>query len=177
MNLLLHAAKRYKALSNILVFEGVLPFYAAKKGKEFNLPKGSFKLEGQVKEIPFHFNEINLPEFTPVIALKPLSIVFVDNYPNKCSVWLESGKVVADSNFKFLPSFVFMYIMFHEVGHFYFRGNEELSEIQCDTFARQKMLERGFNPSQIDLAIQVSLSNNSELSKARKKISFNQLKK
>ena len=169
--------KRFKALSHVIVSEGALPFYSCKEGKEFNLPEGQFSISGEVKEIPFKYKKIDFPEFENVKPLKVLNIIFVDNYPNKCSVWLDTGKVLADSNFKYLPSFVFMYIMFHEVGHFYFRGNGALSEIQCDTFARQKMIEKGYNPSQIDLAIQVSLSNNSHLSEQRKKISFNQLKK
>jgi hypothetical protein len=169
--------KRFRALSEVKVSEGSLPFYECEKGREFNLPKGRFLVSGEVKELPFSYKKIDFPDFDNVKPLKALNIVFVDNYPNKCSVWLDTGKVVADTNFKYLPSFVFMYIMFHEVGHFYFRGNGDLSEIQCDTFARKKMIECGYNPSQIDLAIQVTLSNNSDLSRERKKISFNQLKK
>lgn len=168
---------RFKALSSVKILEGALLFYQCEKGKEFNLPKGKYHCEGHVKEIPFSRKETYFPEFKPLLELKPLKVTFVDNYPNKCSVWLDTGKVICDEVFSKLPSFVLTYILFHEIGHFYFRGNGKLSEIQCDTFAREKMLERGFNPSQIDLAAQITLSSSSDISQARKQISFNQLKK
>ena len=169
----------FEALADVKIYQpNGLPFFFCQKGKIFNLPKGNYIVEGSFKRLPnFVYKKFfDLPKI-PINPVKPFKITYVDNYPNKCSVFPDTGEIIADSVFSKVQNFVFMFILCHEYGHFFYRGRGEVSEKMCDKYARQAMLEAGFNPSQIDLAAQITLNNNSPLSIERKKLSFEQLRK
>jgi hypothetical protein len=68
-----------------------------------------------------------------------------------------------------------MYILLHEVGHYFYSGQGQKSEIYCDLFSANEMLKIGFNPSQIKWAQSGTLSN-SETSLERKDKVFNHLR-
>ena len=51
------------------------------------------------------------------------------------------------------------YIKFHELGHYFYSGEGNKSEILCDLFAKNCMLKCGYNPSQVRWAQNGTLSN------------------
>ena len=104
-------------------------------------------------------------------TLPDLKVFFGEN-PNKCSVFIEKGIILFDNSFKEYPPFVLQFILYHEIGHFYYRGEGLKSENNCDVFASHYMLKRGFNPSQIKIAQGITLN-----SGLRKKHLVNNLEK
>jgi hypothetical protein len=72
------------------------------------------------------------------------------------------GIVIFDKSFKKEPKFVIDYILAHEYGHYFYSGRGNESEIDCDTFASNKLLKMGYNPSQLVTAGQSTLENTKE---------------
>ena len=76
--------------------------------------------------------------------------------PNKCTIYYKAGIIVFDESLKGAPLFVKYAIYFHEIGHHFYK-----TESKADLYATKKMLDYGFNPSQVGLAGLMSLSENS----------------
>lgn len=156
---------------SITVFErGFIPMYRYENPDglkiRFNLPSGIFQTYNNLKQM-----EEPVKYKLPYLAAKErnyqtppnLTIVFQPN-PNKCSVYLDKGLIVMDNVYRDYPSYMVKYILFHEIGHYWYGGNGERSEKKCDTFAAYHMLKRGYNPSQVKLANGLTI--NSEFRKA-----------
>lgn len=125
----------------------------------FNLPKGNFFTENNLEKLesPVQFRLPVLPRknFNPV-SLPEFKVMFTEN-PNKCSVNVKTGQVFFDNSFRNYPEFILQFILFHEAGHLFYRGEGHKSERNCDLFAAYHLLKRGMNPSQIRLAQGVTL--------------------
>lgn len=147
--------------------------YNNKKNKcvKFNLPVGVYFTENNLNELkkPVNYKKIILPPKERDLK-KPenINVNYVDN-PNKCTIFLSSGEIFLDNSFKNFPSFVRLYVLFHEIGHYHYN-----TEKFCDLFAAKNMLERGYNPSQIYFASKFSLS---RLGEDRKNYCLNNMKK
>lgn len=133
------------------------PFYVfdTKNAKtEFNLPKGVYLTNNTIKGLPekIKFKTPVLKPERKISIPKKIKFIWGQN-PNKASVILNKGIILVDEGFKKFPRFVQVYLFYHEIGHYFFK-----SETGADAFARVKMLERGFNPSQIGMASRLSLS-------------------
>jgi len=121
----------------------------------FNLPKGKFYTENAIFKAEKLIYEIpELPEAErnlkpPKTALK----VIVSDNPNKCSVDKKKGLIIIDRNLLSDPLPYLHFILFHEIGHY-----EYQTEYKCDLFSAKAMIEKGYNPSQVLTAQQVSLS-------------------
>lgn len=117
------------------------------KGKQlyFNLPPGVYNYEGTIYklETPVKTKEINLPPFERLLPKKRYEIIFGAN-PNKCTIFYKPGIILFDNAFKDAPLYIKFAIYFHELGHHYYK-----TEKYADLYAVKKMLEFGFNPSQI----------------------------
>lgn len=160
---------------NIRDFRGIL-FYTTESMvplvKQFNLPAGEYMIDsGSFKPMlfPVKFKLAELP--TPErLALPPynFTITFATN-PNKCSIFWKEKIIVFDDSFidHPLPDLFFIYL--HEMGHSRY-GYDSLysaedAEAFCDLYAANKMLEMGFNPSQIDAAPKNTLSHRQDYRK------------
>jgi len=121
---------------------------------DFNLPAGEYKYDGSFIKLdsPVPVKNIILPPKERHIAGGRYDIQFGDN-PNKCTIFYEKKLILFDNSFKNKPMYVKYAIYFHELGHHWYR-----TEKKADLFATKKMLDLGFNPSQIGLASIDSLS-------------------
>lgn len=122
---------------------------------EFNLPAGEYKYDGSFIKLPspVAVKTVTLPQHERNIAKKRYNIEFGDN-PNKCTIFYDEGLILFDSSFKNKPLYIKYAIYFHELGHHWYK-----TEWKADLFAAKKMLDKGFNPSQIGLASIESLTN------------------
>lgn len=125
----------------------------------FNMPFGEYTYFGSFVKLdsPVNIADIILPPKERKLngAGKKYKIVFGDN-PNKCTIFYAPGVILFDRSFLNSPLFVRYGIYFHELGHHFYK-----TEWKADLYATKKMLEYGFNPSQIGRVGLESLSNNS----------------
>lgn len=152
-------------------------FYLYKNPKkmfcEFNLPKGNFYTNNKLAKLtePKKYKLPQLPPFERRLKIPAKIRISYGKNKNKCSVFLEEGKIIFDKDFKrqlSTPTFVF--VICHELGHYYYGGHNPVkepkkyleSETKCDIFAIKLMLKNGYNPSQIVLSSRFSLSDVSE---------------
>ena len=121
---------------------------------EFNLPAGNYRYDGSFIKLPFPIpvRHITLPPKERNYTPKRYEIRFGVN-PNKCTIYYAEGLILFDNSFREKPLYIKYAIYFHELGHHYYR-----SESKADLFSIKKMLDKGFNPSQIGLASLYSLS-------------------
>lgn len=121
---------------------------------KFNLPKGVYYYEGYLEKLPkpVFFKEITLPAKERVLPKKKYFIRYGKN-PNKCTVNHLTGEIIFDIAFKDAPKYVLYDIYFHELGHRFY-----ITESLADLYATKRLLDLGFNPSQIGRANILSLS-------------------
>ncbi len=147
---------RYRALTDVAVYDVKGLFYIARRGKEFNLPYGNYVIQGKTKRIPFRMPAVpNLRYYKPEknVGFKGFQKVIFTQNPNKCSIDVQKGFLVFDKDFfKSLNISQLYFVLSHEVGHFFY-----YTEHKCDTFAAFMMLKMGFNPSQISSAAKSTL--------------------
>jgi len=124
---------------------------------KFNLPAGIYKFDGSFTKLPFPvpMQTIILPAKERNFIKKRYNIEFGDN-PNKCTIFYDRQLILFDNSLKSMPLYVKYGIYYHELGHHYYK-----TEAKADLFSAKKMLEKGFNPSQIGRVALESLSNNS----------------
>jgi hypothetical protein len=122
----------------------------------FNLPLGLYTVDGFLIKLPqpVKYKEIILPKPERQKEIKKYKIVFGEN-PNKCTIFYDRGIILFDKVFLSRPLYERYNIYFHELGHNFYK-----TEKFADLFAAKKMLEKGFNPSQIGYGIIDSLSSN-----------------
>ena len=137
----------------------------------FNLPTGEYLTYNSL--MPSKIREYKLPKLPKANNLKNLpkdfKIIFCDN-PNKCSVDNQNHVIYFDNSFKKQPIPVIDYILFHELGHYLYSEQGNKSEINCDLFAMKKMLEIGYNPSQILWVQNGTLSDNKQTKERKETI-------
>jgi hypothetical protein len=125
----------------------------------FNLPAGIYNYNGSFISLPapVRFKEITLPmkERNLNGISKRYQIIFGDN-PNKCTIFYDKGVILFDSKYKNEPLYIRYGIYFHELGHHFYKTEEK-----ADLYACKKMLDFGFNPSQVGRVGLMSLSNSS----------------
>jgi hypothetical protein len=126
---------------------------------KFNVPAGQYKYNGSFIKLdrPVEHKKIILPKKERHLAgsKKNYQVIFGKN-PNKCTIYYKAGIIIFDESFRNVPMFIRYAIYFHEIGHHFYR-----TESKADLYATKKMLDLGFNPSQIGLAGLLSLSESS----------------
>jgi len=129
------------------------------KGEQlkFNLPAGIYRYNGNFVKLPtpVKIMSVILPMKERNLGKKRYEIVFGDN-PNKCTIFYDEGVILFDNSFKNKPLYIKYVIYFHELGHHWYRTEEK-----ADLFAVKKLLDLGFNPSQIGIAFLEALSTRS----------------
>lgn len=115
---------------------------------QFNLPKGEFYLyEGKIVKMPMPVDYPLLPLPKPERNKRGIpehfDVYFADN-PHKATVFWDLKAMLFDNKLKdvSLPALVTIYQ--HECGHKYYETEEF-----CDRYAYNKMIEAGYNPSQV----------------------------
>ena len=130
------------------------PFYVFDKpeGFTFTLPAGSYTLSGGSLVGRMKARKGHRPRATLRYKLpKKVEVVYAPN-PNKATISLPDGVIIVDPSLRELPAFCLTFVLFHEIGHYFYRDEES-----CDQFAAEEMHRRGFNPSQIDQAAAFTL--------------------
>ena len=148
------------------------PFYWHENNEQqinFNLPPGGYFTETPIKKLQtFHpYGVEKYPKFTGTSFLRHLR-VFPQPNPNKASISLKKRLILADPKFyyhKYKPLKVFT--LCHECFHYFFHSKNikekrnrfihQHIEKQCDESAKNFMLAKGYNPSQISLAVKMLL--------------------
>jgi hypothetical protein len=127
---------------------------ATKRRLNFNVIAGNFTYNGNFVKLdfPVTMKNVILPPKERNIAYKRYEIIFADN-PNKCTIYYDKGIIVFDNQFKIKPLYIKYLIYFHELGHHWY-----ITESKADLYATKKLLELGFNPSQIECGMLESLS-------------------
>ena len=133
------------------------------KKLEFNLPAGEYRYNGSFIKLPSPVEVMNieLPFPERNILKKRYDIVFGDN-PNKCTIYYDEGLILFDSQYQSKPLYLKYGIYYHELGHHWYK-----SEYKADLFSIKKMLDKGFNPSQIGLVALEGLSDKSDERRAK----------
>jgi len=126
---------------------------------KFNLPAGIYKYNGNFIKLPEPVETMGIVLPIPerfINKFKHYEIVFGNN-PNKCTIYYDAGIILFDNSFLNMPLYIKYGIYFHELGHHYYK-----TEWKADLYATKKMLEYGFNASQIGRVGLMTLSNRSE---------------
>lgn len=145
----------------VILDERGKPFYDTRNLEhrvwEFNLPPGNYiiaagKISERVSPVTFAKMPLPTPERSKRANPEHFEIIFEDN-PNKCTVDWMTRKIIYDNSFRDaeLPAIVLIY--FHECGHRYYKTEEH-----CDAFAYNRMIDQGYNPSQIGISFINTLS-------------------
>lgn len=131
------------------------------KGKtlKFNLPGGIYKYNGSFIKLDFPVDQINIilppKERTINGSQKKYKIIWGEN-PNKCTIFYSPGVILFDKSYINSPLFIRYGFYFHELGHHFYK-----TEWKADLYATKKMLDYGFNPSQIGRVGLMTLSDSS----------------
>ena len=133
------------------------------KRLDFNLPAGEYKYNGSFIKLssPVEVKNIELPFPERNITKKRYDIIFGNN-PNKCTIYYDTGVILFDEQYRSKPLYLKYGIYFHELGHHWYK-----SEYKADLFSIKKMLDKGFNPSQIGLVALEGLSDKSNERRAK----------
>lgn len=143
----------------------------------FNLPEGNWLTDNEIYRLkkPLTYISPELPKPDKNIPIRKLHFIVKKN-PNKCSIDVRTGRVIIDYSIDEKEYPFKAYILYHECGHFLYKGGPWEQEAKCDIFAAKHMLEDGFNFSQITYAQELCLGN-SDSSENRKNYLYNWLKK
>jgi hypothetical protein len=160
----------------VILDERGIPFYDStlyeNKPGMFNMPPGKYiVMSGRL-------HEMNSPVEYPLLPVKPVHrrkranpemfpVEFVNNPQHRATIDWFDKKIYFDNSLAEMPMPNLIYVLFHEFGHRFYgcecSGRSRCpkckeAEEQCDRYAQNRMLERGYNPSQIGEAILGTLS-------------------
>lgn len=123
----------------------------------FNLPMGIYKYDGNFIKLdkPIETLKVPMPLFERIYPKQRYKIEFGEN-PSKCTIYYDKSLILFDNSFKDKPLYVKYLIYYHELGHHFYK-----TESKADFYAAKKLLELGFNPSQIGRACLDSLGEKS----------------
>lgn len=138
----------------------VFPFYYRDKPQRFNLPPGDYISHTEIRRLknrlPNHIRRVPRPEVNDYETAPGYYILVISPNPNKASINLKSGVITIDPELA-KNEIIKNYVIEHELGHYYYRGNGQESERKCDMFAMKRMIDKGYNRSQIEAAIKSTL--------------------
>jgi len=81
-----------------------------------------------------------------------------------------TGLIYFDNQFKNEKTFIKDFVLNHELGHYRYLNEGQKSELNADAYAYNKMIEIGYNPSQIAVANFYVLSNKKSSLERKKEI-------
>lgn len=149
-------------------------YYKENKNKEvvhFNLPEGKYSTDNKLYLTELRKYKLKPLPLRNVFIKKPneLKFIFCDN-PNKCTIDLKKGLIYFDNQFKNEKTFIKDFVLNHELGHYRYLNEGQKSELNADSYAYNKMINIGYNPSQIAVANFYVLSNKKNSIERKKEI-------
>lgn len=159
----------------LILDERGIPFYdtsqLANQPSRFNLPAGRYIVMSgkfyRMAPVEYPLLPIATPHRYKRKNPERFEIVFTENPAHKCTIDWDTEKIYFDNSFRDMPLPNLVYVLYHEYGHRYYGCNClkksgckkcAEAELQCDRYAQNRMLETGYNPSQIGEAIIGTLS-------------------
>ena len=124
--------------------------------KSFNLPEGNYFVEsGNFSELsrPVSYNLIPLPNPERKFEDPEKYTITFDINPNKCTINWSIKTITFDLKLLHLTIPELFFILYHEYGHTLYK-----TEKYADGYSCNKMLQKGFNPSQVGKCQLTSLS-------------------
>ena len=171
----------FKTFDKLLIVNdnsGNIFYYKENNGNEinFNLPIGEYSTNNKI----FHnkivdYKKYRLPRGKRLKRVPNKMNYLFENNPNKASIDTSTNTVYLDHSFKYSPKVKIEFVLGHEEGHYFYFGNGEISEQLCDFYSYNKLIDLGYNPSQIFYAQKFTLGD-SKPSQCRKKLLFNHIK-
>jgi hypothetical protein len=149
-------------------------FYKSPKGSKgvFSVPAGSWIFDKECSEVAFRRKLPKMPKPERNIKRPDRWTVIKAPNPAKCTINLERGRILFDSDlWNSLNHLQRLFILLHEFGHYFYK-----TEHFCDLYAKKELLKMGYNRSQI-AAVDFDILSNSRSSFARKKYTFDKIKK
>jgi len=143
----------FEVCEDIAIYSANLkPFYVKRSNGakiQFNLPIGIYYSNIDLKPLKqkFEYKKPKLPPFENVLKPRKTTLVFCVN-KNKCSIDLPTGIIMLDNSFRNATRPELEFVIEHEKAHYFYRGTKN-SETFCDIMAAYKMIEKGYNPSQL----------------------------
>ena len=161
--------KIYDTKGNIFYDDTFCNTIAEGKTLKFNIPAGIYKYDGYFIKLPEPVETMGIALPIPerfINKFKHYEIIFGNN-PNKCTIYYKAGLILFDNAFKETPIFYRYGIYFHEMGHHFYK-----TEWKADMYATKKMLDYGFNPSQIALTGLLTLSKNDSYNRKERMVNL-----
>jgi hypothetical protein len=148
----------FRAIGKVCIYCDGSIFYGLRKEGEilFNLPIGEYTSEWNIEPLPVAV-KVKMPtrrkreRFNLKVPSK-VKVQFGEN-PNKATITLEKGEILIDTSFKHMSELVKKFIMYHEIGHYFYKTEEF-----CDEYAQERLLADGYNLSQVYQATTKSLN-------------------
>lgn len=113
----------------------------------FNMPQGEYYIDsGSIEQMnePVKFKRYSLPAIERNLPEPSNFSVVFGNNPNKCTIQWRFKRIYFDESFRNKPKPVSYFILCHEFGHAKYK-----TEKYADLFAANRMIDKGYNPSQI----------------------------
>jgi hypothetical protein len=148
----------FRAIGKVCIYQEGRIFYGLKKDGEilFNLPPGDYasewKIETLSRPVKVKFPTRRKRERFNLTPPAKVTVRYGDN-PNKATITLEKGQILIDNSFLDAPDLVKKFIMYHEIGHYFYKTEEF-----CDEYAQERLIEDGYNLSQVHNATAKSLN-------------------
>lgn len=132
--------------------------FTTKPAGKFNLPAGVFYLEmGNIevleKPVKYRLKKLPKPEYFFRSDPKNFKLIVRDN-PNKCTIDYTGKTIVLDTQYLHKGRIITDFIFAHERGHRFFK-----TEKFADRYAKNYLFKAGYNPSQLLLSPELTLSN------------------
>lgn len=125
------------------------------KNQIFNLPEGVYYSMNRVslRGKPLRFKRHSIkPDRKPKFKPSQLRIELGNN-PSKASIWVDDGRILLDRSFmENMNQAGREFTIQHEIGHLW-----HSTERGADLYATNKLLELGYNPSQIFVFMKTGL--------------------
>ena len=148
----------FKAAGKVCIYQNGRIFYGMRKDGEilFNLPPGQYTSEWEIqplaRPVKVKFPTRRKRERFNLTPPQKVTVKFGDN-PNKATIKLEAGEILIDTSFQHAAELVQKFIMYHEIGHYFYKTEE-----YCDEYAQERLIEDGYNLSQVYNATTKSLN-------------------
>jgi hypothetical protein len=141
---------------NVCIFDEQGKVFLRPFTTHFNLPKGNYTINTDFNFCePVRYKKIILPKRERNIKFPKKFKVIQRPNKNKCSIYYELGLIVFDPEFfNSLNKFQHYFVCAHEIGHYFYK-----TEKYCDLFSAKKMIQNGYNATQILAGCDITLSN------------------
>ncbi|MDE2025574.1 MAG: hypothetical protein KGJ07_03705 [Patescibacteria group bacterium] len=139
----------------------------------FNLPAGVFHTDNKLEKLQF-FQPYNLMDIGDYEHKDfPQAELLIGDNPNKASIWLDLNRILLDNQIAKHPyQPLSAFVLGHELGHRIWNrssnanfstpdGAKEM-ELNCDKYSFNNMMGIGYNPTQVEAAINYLITHSPE---------------